>query len=161
MKIVVFADSHSDVDTMCKATEAENPDMIIHLGDHVKDALELQEIFADIPMEFVKGNTDRAYEYPFEKKILVNDKIFFITHGNQYKVEQGVLDVIDRGVSNDADLISFGHTHKRYLKNHEGVWVMNPGRIGRKSSKIVHATYGRVILDSDMVFCEIVECESI
>ena len=159
--IVVFADSHSDVDTMSVVIEAENPDMVIHLGDHVTDGVELQGLFPEIPMELVKGNTDRIDEYLSEKTLLLNNKRIFITHGDQYDVEQGTSDVFDRGVSEDADIILFGHTHRPYMYNRGEVWIMNPGRIGRRSRKVIDATYGIVILENNIVTCEIVEFDSI
>jgi len=161
MKIVVFADSHSDIDTMSIVIEVENPDMIIHLGDHVTDGTELQKMYATIPMELVKGKTDRTDEYFSEKILLLNDKSIFITHGDMYDVEQGISDLVDRGMSDDADIILFGHTHKPYLQNNEGIWIMNPGRIGRRSSKVINATYGILLIDNDSVICEIVEFDSI
>jgi hypothetical protein len=93
MKITVFADSHSDVDTMSVVIEVENPDMVIHLGDHVTDGAELEALFPDIPMELVKGNTDRTDEYLSERILLLNDKLIFVTHGDQYGVEQGISEI--------------------------------------------------------------------
>lgn len=161
MKVVVFADSHSDIDTMSIVIEAENPDMIIHLGDHVIDGTELQKLYDEIPMELVKGNTDSIDKYYSEKTFLINDKLIFITHGDQYEVEQGITDVLDRGVCVGADLILFGHTHKPYLQNTEGIWIMNPGRIGPTSRKFINATYGIVLLNNDIITCEIAEFDAI
>ena len=161
MKIVVFADSHTDIDTMSIVIEAENPDMIIHLGDHVTDGIELHKLHPKIPMEFVKGNTDRTDEYFSEKILLLDNKLVFITHGDQYDVEQGTSEIFDRGASDDANIILFGHTHKPYVQNSKGIWIMNPGRIGRRSRKIINATYGIVILENDTVTCDIVEFDSI
>lgn len=161
MKIIVFADSHSDVDTMNIVIDAEIPDMIIHLGDHIADGIELYELYADNPIEFVKGNTDETDDYPSEKILQLEDKLIFITHGDQYNVEQGIFDVYNKGVSVGADIILFGHTHKSYLQNHNYIWIMNPGRIGRRSRKVINATYGRIILENNTVICELVEFDSI
>jgi putative phosphoesterase len=161
MKIIVFADSHSDVDTMSMVIGTENPDMIIHLGDHVADGVELQQLFPNILIELVKGNTDKTDEYLPEKTLLLDNKVAFITHGDSYDVENGFSDIIDRGISVGADTILFGHTHKPYLQNERGIWIMNPGRIGRISSKVINATYGILIIENDTITCEIVEFDSI
>lgn len=160
MKIVVFADSHTDVDTMNIVTEIEHPDMVIHLGDHVRDGAELQELFNNIPMELVKGNTDKTDDYPSEKLIKINNTTIFLTHGDEYGVEDGLDDINEIGISYGADIIMFGHTHKSFLYNQDGVWLMNPGRIGRKSGKHINATFGVVIIDDGIINCNIVEFDA-
>ena len=160
MKIVVFADSHTDVDTMRIVIKSEQPDMVIHLGDHVKDGAELQELFKDLPMVFVKGNTDRTDEYPTENLIKIEDAAIFISHGDLYGVEEGLNDIIHKGISCKADIILFGHTHKSYLQNQDGIWIMNPGRIGRKSSRRIDATFGVVFLDKGAIRCNIIEFDA-
>ncbi len=63
MKIVVFSDSHSDIESMKKIVDKEKPNMIFHLGDYIEDALALQKYTKDILVEFVQGNTDYRYNY--------------------------------------------------------------------------------------------------
>ncbi|MHB1485535.1 MAG: metallophosphoesterase family protein [Saccharofermentanales bacterium] len=59
MKIVVFTDSHNDVDTMLTVIKKEQPDKFLHLGDNISDGFILQNI-QDIIVYFVKGNTDKT-----------------------------------------------------------------------------------------------------
>lgn len=161
MKIIVFADSHTDIETMNIVINSEYPDMVIHLGDHVKDGEELQKQFQEILIELVKGNTDKTYNYPVEKMLTANDKAIFITHGDQYGVEEGLDDIIYEGINEGADIILFGHTHKPYLENQDGVWIMNPGRIGRKSSKHINATYGIIEVNDGNIDCKIIEFDAL
>ena len=49
-KILVLSDSHRNFDPMVQAVKLEKPDMIIHLGDHYKDAMSLHGVFPDIPL---------------------------------------------------------------------------------------------------------------
>jgi len=37
MKILIFSDSHGDVETMVQVIEKENPETIVHLGDDKAD----------------------------------------------------------------------------------------------------------------------------
>lgn len=39
MKIIVFLDSHTDIDTIREAVDCVDPGIIIHLGDHISDAI--------------------------------------------------------------------------------------------------------------------------
>ncbi len=155
MKIIVFADSHTDLDTMSVVVKAEKPGMIIHLGDHLTDGLGLKALFGSIPIELIKGNTDMGVGYPEERVFAVNKMVFFIAHGNRYRVEDGIEDICERGKNCKADIILYGHTHKPMLCVRKGIKIMNPGRIGRKSSKQIQATYGLIELKEGSKHCEI------
>lgn len=161
MKIVVFSDSHNDTETMSKVLININPDMVIHLGDHLSDALELQKAFKEIPMEFVKGNTDSTFNYQTEKVIVLNETKIFISHGDRYNVGEELEPFVQKGRDTFSKLVLFGHTHKPYLNNTGEIIVMNPGRIGRKSSKQINATFGIVELIEQSINCNIIEFNSL
>lgn len=156
MKIIVFSDSHRDVDTMIIATNYEKPDMIIHLGDYVGDALKLKEAFPDIPMQLVKGNGDFATHCKSEKTLSINNKKIIITHGHRYSVKMGISRLVNYGMYSDADIILFGHTHFPYLQQHECLWVMNPGRGGKISGRDNNTSYGLITFKDNDFECEIV-----
>ena len=47
MKAAVFSDSHGQTVLMEEAVRRTRPDVIIHLGDHDRDAVALREKFPD------------------------------------------------------------------------------------------------------------------
>lgn len=155
MKIFVFADSHTDTGSMLIAIRKGKPDRIIHLGDHARDAEELQRVFPDIPMDIVKGNNDFGSRYPADKLLALEGKRFFITHGDQYGVKYGIEPLVEKGRAESADVTLFGHTHKSYLFMHGGMWVMNPGSIGHRAFSTSKATYGVVEITGDKIHCEL------
>jgi uncharacterized protein len=161
MKIIVFSDSHSDVDTMCEAVDAMDPDMIIHLGDRVSDAFRLREIYSGIPMEYVGGNIDMAEGVPSEKVITIGNATLFICHGEDYDAEEGIDQIIEEGINNCADIVLFGHTHKHYLDIKDGMRIMNPGRIGRRSHRHIDASFGVIELGDNEMECSIVEYDTL
>ena len=59
MKILVITDTHRQVNN-AKKVLFDNPDItnVIHLGDLVRDAEQLQEEFPDKAFHIVKGNND-------------------------------------------------------------------------------------------------------
>ena len=57
MKILIFTDSHGYNVSMACAVEREAPDMVLHLGDHMDDARELESVF---PRLTVCGQTRKA-----------------------------------------------------------------------------------------------------
>ena len=56
MKILVLSDSHGNVDNMARCVEMVGPRHILHLGDCLRDAEALHDLFPDIPMTTVPGN---------------------------------------------------------------------------------------------------------
>ena len=51
--------------------------------------------------------------------------------------------IIEEGAARKADIVMFGHTHKPYLEQKDGITVLNPGSIsfprqeGRKGSYMI------------------------
>lgn len=108
-KLLILSDSHRNIQNMVEAVEIEKPDMIIHLGDHYRDAMQLAARFPDIPLEAVCGNCDFDRETE-EKVILVENKRIFLCHGHRYHVKSGYLNLQYAAREKEADLVLFGHT---------------------------------------------------
>ena len=130
MKILVFSDSHGSTKTMIDIiSKTENVDMIIHLGDLVKDAEEIEYTFENIGVEYIAGNNDWSSDAQKEKVLMIENKRLFITHGNIYSVKNGYSNIIGRGQELGVDIVMFGHTHvpnEDYFKN---MLLFNPGSI--------------------------------
>lgn len=152
----MFSDSHTDVPTMLSVVHAQHPDAILHLGDHFADGLLLQKQ-TDLRTHLVKGNTDQEYDASEEELITFEKTRVYMTHGHKHNVQDGLSKLYDTGVRNNARIILFGHTHKPMLSCIDGIWLMNPGRIGRISSKIIHATYGSIAIAGNRISCTISE----
>ena len=134
MRILLFSDSHGAIHNMLKAIHKnKNIDMIIHLGDFARDALELKVIHPDISLEIVKGNNDWSGEFPWEKLLELDGKKIFITHGHFYNVKHDYQRIVAKGKSVGADAVFFGHTHLTEETFLEGMLLLNPGSIGLSS----------------------------
>ncbi|MCK5129192.1 MAG: YfcE family phosphodiesterase [Clostridiales bacterium] len=155
MKIIVFSDSHGDTESMSATVIKEKPDMIIHLGDNLKDAQKLNMLFPNIPIEWVRGNTDFMDYYITENHLLIKEKLVFITHGHTYRVKWSKKDVKQKGIDDNADIVLFGHTHESYLKQYENIWFMNPGSIGQRYMRKTSATYGIINILNNSIECNI------
>ncbi len=130
MRILLFSDSHGYTHNMVKVINMiKDIDMIIHLGDFVKDALKLREQYKEIPVELVPGNNDWTREFTSEKILLLEGKKIFITHGHQYNVKYDYQRIISKGKSIKADVVFFGHTHIAEEMFSDGMLVLNPGSI--------------------------------
>ncbi len=131
MRILVFSDSHKDIDScaaVCK--RLIGIDMIIHAGDHASDAEALAGLFPDIPVKFVSGNCDFA-KAPQELIIEAAGKRIFLTHGHNYNVksEENYTTLYYRALSLECDCAVFGHTHIGVNDTNGKFTLLNPGSI--------------------------------
>lgn len=154
MKILVFSDSHEDIEPMIKVAEKMTPDLIIHLGDHVSDAVELEQHFPEIPFEYVSGNCDLNSFISSSKTLKIENKTIFLTHGDEYGVRSGTSGIYKEGKKRNVDIILFGHTHQPVVKNKQGITLMNPGRIGRQARGFWQASFG-IIEIAETVDCSL------
>ena len=133
MKILVFSDSHGNVENMVKAVEQEQPatlDMILHLGDGWRDAEALHQLYPGIPLEQVPGNCDLGRFEPYERILILGDRRVMICHGHTLGVKSSLLRASCAARENGAQALFFGHTHTPLIDYHDGLWLVNPGSIG-------------------------------
>jgi hypothetical protein len=148
MKILVFSDSHGETASMFAVMEAEAPDLVIHLGDNLKDGLALG------PQTLcVKGNCDWGEAHSDQETFELCGRKIFITHGHLYGVKNGLNRIAFKGMEIGADLVLFGHTHRAFIAKSGNTWLFNPGTIGGRSRDLVKS-YGLVHLGEDGIRCE-------
>lgn len=129
MKILVISDTHGDINRAEEAVRI-NPDidLIIHLGDYFRDAQKLSDIFPDIPIEYIYGNSDFMIEdVPAEKLLVLCGKRIFLTHGHRYSVKWDYNKLYKKAEEMKADVLLFGHTHIPDLIQRDRYYVINPG----------------------------------
>ena len=67
----------------------------------------------------------------------------FITHGHAYYVSLDPEYVREEGKARKADIVMFGHTHRPFFEEKDGITVLNPGSLsfprqeGRKGSYMI------------------------
>ena len=86
MKILVFSDSHGRTIDMYGLIEAEDPDAVIHLGDHYEDACDLRRSYPNIPVYAVRGNNDFEPDAPLFSVIAPEGVRMYLTHGHRDRV---------------------------------------------------------------------------
>lgn len=155
MRAVVFSDSHSSTALMKEAVRRIRPDVIIHLGDSVRDAEELREEFREIPLYSVKGNCDISSSAPETDIVPLGPVKAFITHGHLYDVKWGRLDpLVYAAMEQNAQIAMFGHTHQAETSEMGGVKLLNPGTAGKGRER----TFAIVdVFENGGIACEIRE----
>lgn len=117
---------------MLSAVRAENPDQVLHMGDHDNDndCGELQRGYPILPVKAVRGNCDLYSHDDMEALLTLEGKRFFITHGHRYQVKMmGTGLIVAAAVSAGADVAIFGHTHIPLCETSSGILVINPGSV--------------------------------
>lgn len=146
MKILVFADSHSCPNRLLKAVNAHNGkcDLVIFLGDGIKDLDAINTQYPNLPVVKVKGNGDF-----FNSSDTLNETILdldgirvLVTHGHTHGVKYGYESILKYAQELEVDAVFFGHTHVpcdriEYLGDGK-IHLFNPGSVATTS------TYGVV-----------------
>lgn len=135
MNIAIVSDTHGDFNTLENIfkTYFSNADMIIHLGDGVREFFELieQNKFSKI-FHAVKGNCDfdPAHTLPKSKLFtLPNGLKIFACHGHTFDVKNSIQNLKDHCKTLNVSLALFGHTHVRLINidNPNKIVMLNPG----------------------------------
>jgi len=143
MDILVFSDSHGEIELMANIVQEISPDLIVHLGDHEKDAKALSLRFPDIPLHRVRGNCDFLSKTSELEEVVVAEKKIILTHGHRYHVKESYNALYNMGHFAEADLVLFGHTHIPHYEQVNNMHVLNPGS-ARDSCSIVQIQDGEI-----------------
>lgn len=127
MKIFVFSDSHGSLDAMISILTEHPPDMIIHLGDVITDAIDLESIFPKIPLYKVPGNCDWGDQTPPIQELIIGEVHILFSHGHLWQVKSRLDLAYEAAVEQEAHIVLFGHTHKALCEEVNDVWLLNPG----------------------------------
>jgi putative phosphoesterase len=154
MRIVAVSDTHGNVEgAMLLLATVASVDLVVHLGDHIAD---IWALAADLSCSVVGvlGNEDRTEPGPSELVIPAAGIAILAVHGhlfdlNPYLPKEGwerrMDDLVGAAGRHHASAVLFGHTHRPYLEERNGVLLINPGEIypgGEYSSMAVLTVTG-------------------
>lgn len=138
MRAALFSDSHGDITALRNALEAAMKhgkiDLFAFLGDGIQDFYDLMDIMKKHnPMaliQAVRGNNDHAMLGLAEEAVIKAEGLWlFLAHGHRQRVKltDGMLigDARDR----QCRAALFGHTHRAFCEEKEGILLFNPGSV--------------------------------
>lgn len=129
MKIMVVSDTHGNYLAPLTLLDGAGADMLIHLGDELADA-RLVEPLLEIPLLKVPGNCDHgATSTPRELVETIAGRRILITHGDTYRVKNGLEHLIRKAAEIRAAVVLFGHTHTPCVQKENGILLVNPGTL--------------------------------
>jgi len=141
MRIIVVSDTHGSYDRLSEVLRRNYRDaeIFIHLGDGLS---EFEKLSFDYPQNAfigVRGNNDPGADAPYEKTVCAAGKKIFITHGHLFGVKHSIEPLLEKGHSEDADIVLFGHTHGAFQDYDDGMYIINPGSLA--FSHVTPASY--------------------
>ncbi len=123
MNYLIVSDSHG---LILELEELKNtyPDyQILHAGDFTIN----EKILNDLGIIYVKGNCDT--NGPLEKVLNTNECLVYMVHGDIYNVKFGLDRLFYRALELGAKFVVFGHTHRPFMEQIEGITFLNPGSL--------------------------------
>ena len=106
-------------------------DGLICLGDMTTDGERLAEALGVENFWCVCGNCDLLCEYEQELVLDLDGASVLLCHGHQYGVKSNLLGVKYRAMELGCQGVLFGHNHIWCSMVEDGVWLCNPGSVGR------------------------------
>ncbi len=148
MRILVLSDSHRhNFNLFTAITEEPTAEVVYFLGDGANEFEEAKYVYGkEQAFIGVRGNCDLSSFLPEKDVRVICDKKIMATHGYVQNVKFGLEDLQLEAVSENCDIVLFGHTHKPESIYKDGIYYFNPGSLR-------DGCYGVVDITSNGVIC--------
>lgn len=159
MRVIVVSDTHGSYEKLEFVIKRhQDADLLIHLGDGARELLKLKEKYKSLNMGVVCGNCDPPSLplAPFSEISVSRHKIF-ACHGDFYYVTAGLTPLLNEAKKREADIVLYGHTHKKFTGYQNSIHIMNPGSLARPRDG--SSSYGIIDINNGEVIKKLVEVE--
>ncbi|MBM7556144.1 metallophosphoesterase family protein [Halanaerobacter jeridensis] len=159
MKLAVFSDAHNNIKAMEKTVQdLEEVDYLIYAGDGLERVLNSVIISeSECDLLAVQGNCDHVADYPRERTIDFGGVRIFLAHGKRYRIKWGLDNLYYKAREVKADIVIFGHTHRRLAQQQDDILFFNPGSISRPRDNKA-PSYGLLEIKGDDIDYKHVDC---
>ena len=130
-RILLCSDIHGCVWNYAQAiAEAGRIDAIMIAGDVGARISDLMAMTPNIPVYAVAGNNDMFQTHLPKWKVVTEGRHrIFMAHGHMHGVYMN-LDMLEKDAGkNDCDIVVFGHTHRYFMSERNGILFLNPGAL--------------------------------
>ncbi|MCL0106552.1 metallophosphoesterase [Peptococcaceae bacterium] len=157
MRIGIISDTHGNLNIAKAAiSKMGSIDVLLHAGDHYKDAVALEKEISEVDIYAVVGNCDFEVFKPKDLFLEIAGKKIWLTHGHKYGVKESDDYLASLAIEKNIDIVVYGHTHIAVSKFIENKLIFNPGSTTRpRGSK--PATYGIIEIKDGKIYPEILE----
>ena len=151
MRLLVISDSHGKSSVIHDIIEAQpSAKHIFFLGDCLCDIDSFDLLYPDRIFHAVSGNCDFYSSVPSKSSVTVCGKRIFFTHGHEFGVKSSDSHLLSYAAAIGADIVLYGHTHIPNIRYADGVYLVNPGSVGRGREK--GDTYAYIDIENGQVF---------
>ena len=154
MRILIFSDSHGATEPIIKATGQYHPDLLIHLGDYMRDAKAVSQSPHGCPVSCVPGNCDISSKASPVKLETWDGVTLLITHGHLFRVKQNLSPLRSASRNAGTRIALFGHTHYPHNEDTQGILLFNPGSIAYP--RIGNPTFGLLEIENGQIKARII-----
>ena len=139
MKILIFSDSHGDLDPMKKALSVhKDAEYVFFLGDGLREFAYRREFYPEKTFCAVRGNCDFYGEgEPLSNILNIEGYRFLLCHGHSFSVKSDLSRLSYAAMEASVDAALFGHTHipyEAYISDADHpFYLFNPGSVSRSS----------------------------
>ena len=155
MKIIILSDTHGNFNGFLDVINRnEDADLFLHLGDGSHEYLKIKEICKTKKIYMVKGNCD-FLDLPEQKILEIGNKKLFACHGDKFNVKNGLDEYVEFAKSKNFNIITYGHTHIRFIQNDENLCIINPGSLTLPRS--FGPSYCVLSIENDLIDAKIIE----
>ena len=149
MKIGILSDTHTKVKRAKTALDfliQNGAEFIIHAGDIVEK--EILDLLEECGKKYIAvyGNNDAHLVAYHNKYHLVQEPYYFKLANTKFKLMH-----LPFYMSNDAEVIIFGHTHKFEVEFIKGVLFLNPGEVCARNKPTSECAMLEVLEDEFIV----------
>lgn len=134
IKIGIISDTHRKAGRAKKIIDlmvSLGCEHIIHAGDIVEEAVLKELKKSGLPFTAVFGNNDKHLRDVREEYSLVYEPSYFELGGLRFKLMH-----IPIYLNPDADVVIFGHTHKKYINFTGKTLFLNPGEACARNKEL-------------------------
>lgn len=123
MLVLIFSDIHGSLSLVDDFIDHFNPDRIFGLGDFEVSEFDLE--FRNIVG--VQGNSYFDPDYPIDRFIEIEGIKILLTHGHTHNVRGGISTLKQFAISNNVNVVFYGHTHVAHISEIDNLIIINPG----------------------------------
>jgi len=152
--ILVISDSHGNIPALTTALSWVQQNAAgsaggipaiaaaVFLGDGTEDLVVASSRAGFTPSWYkVRGNGDITFSVPDTMVLEIpgsetgtSGRKLFLAHGNRHGIDSGGQTIAVAAKAAGAEAALFGHTHVPYCATVNGIFLLNPGSIGRSRS---------------------------
>ncbi|UOF90211.1 metallophosphoesterase [Fodinisporobacter ferrooxydans] len=130
MRICLISDSHGNRQAIATILQREQPDLVLHAGDHAADMQSFDTKHkSGRRVMSVAGNCDLPGVAELEKILDIGCFRVFLSHGHRYRVKENYLNLFYKAEEIQANVAVFGHTHVPTVFVEQGRLFVNPGSV--------------------------------